>query len=269
MTAFPEDSFRELEETIVSCARMAREAQRGIRRMYKSDGSVLTETDMKISGIVEDRIRQLFPECGYICEETPVRRIEGSQWTFILDPVDGTDVYSQGLPCWAVSLGILDSERRPVGAVIAAPRFGIGQEELLVSLCPGKRLRVDGADFVPADGKDEVEQVTVGSTDQATLDFSRFHGKVRTFGSSILHLISPVVFPSIQGCINQPAYVWDMASSHAVLLAAGMELVYADRSRFEYTDEILYGKKKYRMEVYAGSRRAVESLMESLPVRAL
>ena len=61
MTAFPEDSFRELEETIVSCARMAREAQHGIRRMYKSDGSVLTETDMRISGIVEDRIRQLFP----------------------------------------------------------------------------------------------------------------------------------------------------------------------------------------------------------------
>ena len=128
---------------------------------------------------------------------------------------------------------------------------------------------MDGEEFHAGTSKDKIEQVTLGSKELEKLDFSSFDGKVRIFGSSILHIIAPVVFSSIQGCINQPAYVWDMASSHAVLLAAGMELVYADRSRFEYTDEILYGKKKYRMEVYAGSRRAVESLMESLPVRAL
>ena len=134
------------------------------------------------------------------------------------------DIMAQGLPSFAVALAMLDSQRRPVGALIAAPRFGIGREDLLVSLMPGGQLKVDGEVFHPEGDKDQVSQVTMGSNDQARIDFSHFSGKVRTFGSSIIHLIAPVVFSSMQGAVNQPSYVWDVAASHAVLLAAGWSI---------------------------------------------
>lgn len=268
MSTFDIQAFRELEDTVLDAARQARSMQRGIRRFYKSDGSVLTEADMMVSGTVSRKLSQLFPSSTLICEETEITRGKEGEWIFVLDPIDGTDVYSQGMPSWAVALGILDRERRPVGAIISAPRFGLGQEELLISLCPGGKLMVDGDEYKGFAGKDSVHQVTIGSNDQAKLDFSHFDGKVRTFGSSIIHLISPVVFSSIQGCINQPSYIWDCASSHAVLLAAGMTMVYCDGSPFIYTDQMLYEKKKYRMEVYAGSARAVEEMMRVLPVKA-
>lgn len=45
--------FAQLEETIRQCAAFARDNQRRIHRFYKSDGSVLTETDLEISARVE------------------------------------------------------------------------------------------------------------------------------------------------------------------------------------------------------------------------
>ena len=203
----------------------------------------------------------------FICEETPIVRRDESEYTFVLDPIDGTDVYSQGLPSYAVALGILDRDRRPVGAIIAAPRFGIGREDLFISLCPGGALHVDGEVFTSSPDKDRVSQVTMGSTDQARVDFSRFTGKVRTFGSSIIHLVAPVVFSSMQGCVNQPCFVWDIAASHAVLLSQGMDIRYCDGSTFEYTDDFLYEKRKYRMDIYAGTPNGIKEMMTTLPVR--
>lgn len=259
--------FAQLEETIRQCAAFARDNQRRIHRFYKSDGSVLTETDLEISARVGQRIAQLFPHDTFICEETPIVRRDESEYIFVLDPIDGTDVYSQGLPSYAVALGILGRDRRPVGAIIAAPRFGIGREDLFISLCPGGALYVDGEVFSASPDKDRVSQVTMGSTDQARVDFSHFNGKVRTFGSSIIHLVSPVVFSSMQGCVNQPCYVWDIAASHAVLLSQGMDIRYCDGSAFEYTDDFLYEKRKYRMDIYAGTPKGIQEMMTTLPVR--
>lgn len=260
--------FKQLEDTVWDCARLARSLQCKIHRTYKSDGSVLTETDLKISRIVEDCITRLFPSCSFVCEETPVIRKKDSPYTFVLDPVDGTDVYSQGLPSFAVALGILDRNLKPCGALIAAPRFGLAREELLVSLQPGGRLMIDGKPFEAGPDKDVIHQITLGSNDHARLDFTHFDAKIRTFGSSIIHLLAPVVYSSIQACINQPSYVWDIAASHAVLLSQGMDISYYDGSKFTYTDSFVYGKEKYRMEICAGTEKGRSSLRSMLPLRA-
>ncbi len=268
MTDFNRKAFHELEKTVHECASYAKRMQDGITRRYKSDGSVLTDTDMRISSVIEEAVSRLFPEAAFVCEETEGRIRKDAPYTFVLDPVDGTDVYSQGLPCFAVALGVLDENRHPCGAVIAAPRFGIGTEELFISLCPAEGLKVNGKDFVPHEGRDTVTQITCGSTDLARIDFSRYEGKVRVFGSSIIHLLSPVIFSSIQGCINPPSYAWDVAASHAVLLSQGMVIEYCDGSAFEYTDEFLYEKRKMKCDIYAGTEEAVRMMRQVLPLKA-
>lgn len=267
MFSFPGNAFDELVECVTSCGAMARARQAHVTRSYKEDGSVLTESDLEISSIIGAKVAQLFPDCTFVCEESPVERREGGRWTFVLDPIDGTDVYSQGLPCWAVALGILDEDRRPVGAVIDAPRFGISKEELLVTLMPGGTLHVDGKPFTPAPGKDVVEQVTMGSKGQEAVDFSAFNGKVRTLGSSIIHLIAPVVYPGMQGCVDPPCFVWDIAASHAVLLSAGMDIEHVHGGRLEYDDAFLYEKKGLDGEIYAGTPKAIEMMRRVLPIK--
>jgi len=266
MESLDEDKLDEIARTVRQCGKIAKRKQKSIHRSYKEDGTVLTETDIELSGIIEEKVFNLFPECSFISEEFPSTLKDGAPYTFVLDPIDGTDVYSQGLPSFAVALGILDERRNPVGAYISAPRFGIATEELFVRLDPGGKLKVNGRPFRRLDDKDEIRQVTVGSANQRTVDYSNFSGKARTFGSSIIHLLSPVLFSSIQGCVNQRAYIYDVAAAHAVLLSQGMEIVYKDGSEFVYDDAMYIEKKKYKMDIYAGTEKGIEEMMRLLPV---
>ena len=93
-------------------------------------------------------------------------------------------------------------------------------------------------------------------------------GKIRTIGSSILHIISPVIFPQIDAAITQPCYAWDIAASHAVLLSQGMVIENCDGSAFEYTDEFLYDKRKMKCDIYAGTQEAVRMMRDVLPLKA-
>ena len=256
-----------LEEAIKDAGRYAKEMQSKVHRSYKEDGSVLTEVDLEISHRILSIIQNLFPECGIISEEEYTERKENAEYTFVLDPIDGTDVYSQGLPTFAIGLGILDKNRNPVGAMISAPRFGVGRDDLFIRLDPNGEVYVDGKKFELEGNKDKVTQITMGSKGQKWMDFTNFNGKVRTLGSSIIHLICPVVYPSFQGCVNQPCFVWDVTSAHAILKYFGMDIVYADGSAFEYDDAFVIEKKPFKMTIYAGTEKAREELIRTLPLK--
>ncbi len=239
--------------------------QADVRRTFKKDGSVLTDVDMAISHSLVSKIRTLFPGAAIVSEEEETGTERDAEWTFILDPIDGTDVYSQGLPSFAVSLGVLDSNREPVGAYIAAPRFGIGTEEMFVRMDPGKTPLLNGKEIKIQGDKDTVNEVTTGSKAFKYFDFSSFTGKFRIFGSTIIHMLSPVVFSSIEASLTFSCYAWDIASSHAVLKSVGMDSVYADLEPLVYDDDFLYRKHPLRAPLYSGSEKGREALIKMLP----
>ena len=267
MYTLDKSALDELSKEIIEAGSFAKRMQSEIHRSYKSDGSVLTETDLAISKRIEEDVNRLFPDCGFISEEADIVKKPGAKYTFILDPIDGTDVYSQGLPSFAIALGIIDQDRNPVGAMIYLPRFGKGREDMFIRLDPNGKLLIDGSEFILQENKDDVKQVTMGSGGQVKMDFTNFTGKVRTYGSAIIHLISIVVFSAIQGCVNQPCFVWDIVSAHAILKKVGMDIVYVDGEKFVYTDEFLYEKKKFKKDIYAGTPKGIECMKKILPVR--
>lgn len=254
-----------LFEKMVQCAQFAKDSQKEIIREYKKDGSVLTKADVKISNIIIGTINSLFKECNVISEETITPFKNDAPYTFILDPIDGTDIYSQGLPSFAVALGILDDKRLPVGAMIIAPRFGIGTESLQIRLDPESSLLINGKPFVKNATKDIPTQLTVSSKLQKKLDFTNFKGKVRTFGSSIIHILAPLLFSNIEGCINQRAYAWDIAASHAVLLHENLDVVYHNKTPLIYDDDLLINRKVCKDLIYCGSTKCINNMIDVLP----
>ena len=246
---------------------LAFEKQKQIHRSFKQDGSVITEADIAISRRITALIRKLFPQAGILSEEELLPPREDAEWTFVLDPIDGTDVYSQGLPTFAVSLGILDSEHRPVGAYIAAPRFGVASHSLFIRMDPGTEPLANGQRIGLSGDKDTVTEITMGSKAYRYLDFSRFSAKTRILGSTILHLLTLVLFPAMEGSIVFPCYAWDIASSHAVLRHFGMDLCYGDGTLFSYTDEMVFGRQPFRSALYAGTDKVREELIRTLPER--
>lgn len=239
--------------------------QKSVHRSFKKDGSVLTEADTTISHSIIERIHSLFPEAAVISEEEETGNNMDAEWIFILDPIDGTDVYSQGMPSFAVSLGVLDKNRNPVAAYIAAPRFGTGEESLFIRLDPDGKPTVNGEELTLHGDKDDVREIMMGSKGAHDMDFSRFDGKIRVLGSTILHILSPALFPSVEGVVVQKCFVWDIISSHAILKSLGMDLEDENGNLFKYSNEFIFSKRMLSSILYGGTEKGRAYLRATLP----
>jgi len=56
------------------------------------------------------------PESGFIAEEGTSSK-HGERYNWVIDPLDGTTNYIQGVPIYAVSIGLLDGDELVVGVV--------------------------------------------------------------------------------------------------------------------------------------------------------
>lgn len=254
-----------LYKEIIDCAQYAKKIQKEVIRDYKEDGSVLTKADTTISTRIIKMVNTLFPDCNIISEEDNTPFNKDSEFTFILDPIDGTDIYSQGLPLFAISLGIVNKKRKAVGAYIIAPRFGIAKEELRIRLDPYGELYLDDKVYKLTNNKNQITQITTSSKLQNKINFNNFNGKIRIFGSSILQILAPAIFPNIDGCVNQRAYAWDIASSHAVLNHLNLKVVYPSKEEVIYDDDMLVNRQLTKDILYCGSEKGIDYLLKTLP----
>ncbi len=79
---------------------------RGIRQK-ESDSSVVCEADLASEEFIIRRIRRHFPDAGVIAEESGYAA--GSEWTFVIDPLDGTSNFVAGLPWFGVQIALLEN----------------------------------------------------------------------------------------------------------------------------------------------------------------
>ena len=258
-----------IQEEIYSSGKWAVEKQGDLHISLKEDKSVVTEVDITISHRILALIKSLFPDAAIISEEEITEEKDNPPYTFVLDPIDGTDVYSQGFPSFCIALGILDSNKEPVGAMIYAPRFGVGTDEgAFLRLDPEGELLLNGRKFTMKGDKKTVRQLAVSSTCIWKFDFTKYRGKARSLGCSILHILLPVLFPSIAASINEPSFIWDYAAAHAVIRSQGMDLFAPDGSRYVYSSSFL-NRERSETPVYGGEKETVEELVKLCPQREL
>ncbi len=98
--------------------------QSDFQRETKLDGTVVTIADRESEQLMRRAIEKAFPDDGILGEEygeKPGR----SRYRWILDPIDGTISFAQGVPLYGVLIGIEDQETRdcPVG-LIHIPALG-------------------------------------------------------------------------------------------------------------------------------------------------
>jgi inositol-phosphate phosphatase / L-galactose 1-phosphate phosphatase / histidinol-phosphatase len=104
----------------------------------KSDGSPVTVADRGIEEEMRRRIRAAFAGHAIRGEEFPA---EGNgEFTWVLDPIDGTKSFVTGYPLFGSMIGLLQGER-PVLGVIEAPAMG----ERWVG-CEGRATLYNGAE---------------------------------------------------------------------------------------------------------------------------
>ena len=76
----------------------------------KADGSPVTDADRAVEQAIRAAINGAHPNHGTIGEEFPAER-EGADYVWIIDPLDGTKEYVQGLPLFGVLIALCHGGR--------------------------------------------------------------------------------------------------------------------------------------------------------------
>lgn len=219
--------FEFFREILSDAGKMAMELQNmNIQVERKSDRTIVTQADVKVQNFLLDAIRSRFTGFNYIHEENfeiTHNEIDESTLSVIIDPIDGTAVYTMGLPTWSISLGIFRGYTPLYGFVYS----------------PGCRMFYHNDDShaylnntpITVDPYMEIERETNIFITPNIIKNQRisFPGKVRNLGSTALHssLVANNRANRTLAYIGL-AYLWDLAGAIPILLKAGGHMRYAN-----------------------------------------
>ncbi len=125
----PPDLLAAIEETALALARLGgAEIEAGMSRPltvdYKTAGrqdhgprDPVSELDRSIEELVRGHIGERFPSHSVIGEEIDVAARAEDEFTWVIDPLDGTSNFLNGFPLIACSIGVLHLVRPVVGAI--------------------------------------------------------------------------------------------------------------------------------------------------------
>ena len=82
----------------------------------KSHNDFVSNIDKTAEAIIIDQIRETFPDHAIIGEESG-KQAGSSEYTWIIDPLDGTLKFLQGIPHFAISIGIMKGRHHEHGVI--------------------------------------------------------------------------------------------------------------------------------------------------------
>jgi len=183
---------------------------------------VVSRADREVEQMIDQQIRSLFPDDGFLGEEYGLQ--EGnSGYTWVVDPIDGTSPFLNGMPNWCVSVAVLH-EGVPVIGVIYAPYYeecyvaALGQGATL----NGRRLQVDPArtlqNHVTGFGANShVSPTEVGNILAALLEAG---GNFIRIGSGAL-MLAWVAAGRVVGYYEPYMHAWDCLAGYCLVKEAG------------------------------------------------
>jgi myo-inositol-1(or 4)-monophosphatase len=211
------------------------EAQRGrVSSDWKADDTRVTFADFAISEKIFEELERIFrgdqflsEESGLMDEVVPL----DSKYTWVLDPIDGTNNYAMGLSACAISLALL-KHGQPVYGLIYD-----GSTHELLEGGPRQPLLVNGKKQVSP--VRPLEKRTGVIALHFPLPEGRSEGlsslletyRIRSLGSAALHL-AYVALGRLDGALDERVRIWDIAAACALLGAAGKEIRFIGEQPF-------------------------------------
>src|SRR5271157_5119439 len=107
---FKSEDFSFFKSLLRKAGMRAMKFQDGVLEVRrKGDRSIVTQADQAVQDFLISRISKRYNDLNYIYEENFIsvaHHIDDSTITVIIDPIDGTAMFSMHLPLWCVSIGI-------------------------------------------------------------------------------------------------------------------------------------------------------------------
>ena len=115
-----------MDTRLLAAEAVAREAGAAARRRFldrsftvgfKSRQDYLTEVDGETEAFIAERLLQVFPNDGFIGEESRARPAGEGGATWVVDPIDGAANFARGVPHFCVSIACVAAAKVEVGVI--------------------------------------------------------------------------------------------------------------------------------------------------------
>ncbi len=255
-----------MKDTLIKVLNLAGEIQREKFRkaltvsIKKADNSVVTEVDTACEKVIFETIRQTFPGHNLLGEESGFVD-NRSDFTWIVDPLDGTSNFAAGIPWFGILIALLEKDR-PVMAGSLLP--------LENSLCyaaqgegtwiNGKRVsmpRMELSSSLVAFSMDYTDDEKLLSMGMIYYRFLLEHARNIRSTNSLIDF-QYVVEGKLGACINFFTRIWDIAASWLFLKEAGGMMVGPDGKEIRF--ELSRAGILRTYPVIAGSPGIIERL---------
>ncbi|MBL7860140.1 MAG: inositol monophosphatase [Cyclobacteriaceae bacterium] len=188
-----------------------------------SSSNLVSYVDKESEKRLVNRLGQLLPGSGFLAEEGT--EVIGNEYTWIIDPLDGTTNYLHGLPLFAISIGLQRKEKTILGIV-----YDISNRDCYHAIengsayCNNKVIHISGITsleesllatgfpYYHSEKKDDYLEII-------KLFLEKTHG-IRRLGSAAMDL-AYVASGKLEGFFEYNLKPWDVAGGAFLVQQAG------------------------------------------------
>jgi myo-inositol-1(or 4)-monophosphatase len=204
----------------------------------ESQSSIVTKTDVESEKRIMEIILDAFPDHNLLGEETGFQN-KKSDYTWVVDPIDGTSNFAAGIPWFGVIICVLKNFK-PALAGCYLPF-----QNQLYFADKGKGATLNGCSIFVSKESDLKNTLVAYS-----LDYSHEPGKTEAEAQIIKRLVEKVrnlrstnclvdlcytADGRFGACANQNTKIWDIAGPGLIIEEAGGKVSDLDGNSFDYT----------------------------------
>ena len=191
----------------------------------KGPGDFVTSADKRTEKIIIEELQKAHPDYGIITEETGIINKSNTKNRWIIDPIDGTMNFLNGVPQFAISVGYEEN-----GEIVCGVIFNPIMNEMFCAekgngaYLNNSRIRVSNKqkikDALLVTGGPKVDSKIKNKIFSEYISVSNNVSNVRKFGSAALDM-AYVSCGRFDGYWQRELNYWDIAAGLVILKEAG------------------------------------------------
>lgn len=180
----------------------------------------VTEADMAVNEMLEDRLRSARPDYGWLSEETDdtPERLSRDK-VFIIDPIDGTRSFAEGSDTWAHAIAVVENGIVTAG-VVYLPKLG-----RMYTAARGEGAFLNEERITPSH-QDDLNAADILAA-KPNMDEQHWQGGIvpefrRSLRPSLAYRMALVAQGRFDGMLTlRPCWEWDIAAGDLILRESG------------------------------------------------
>jgi len=202
----------------------------------KGKGNPVTDADIEADDILKEILMKETPDYGWLSEETRDSKLRlDKKMVWVVDPLDGTKEFVEGIPNFVVSIGLVE-DGVPVLGTICNP---VSKE--LFTAYKDNGVKLNGHPYVVSEKNqfDNMSMLNSRSETKAGLwePYKKYFNKVTPIGSIAYKLALVSTSQSDMVASLKPKNEWDICAGHCLIKESGGSLLTSSGEKITYNNK--------------------------------